>query len=173
MDLNSLTPSEVQHLHDNLQKLLELSHACEQSNIHDATPTTMSTSSPSEHNVESNSQTRIEDGLPRQSDAHVISHPLEVNMQTSVRNVRSSHEASSTSRTVDTEESKQSPTNKTSRKRKILMPSSGEKRRRAGIQSSIGNVFSTIPIQCRNSDTDMLVFLDRIKGSWGRFWWKS
>ena len=128
MDLNSLTPSEVRNLHGNLQTLLQLARAYEQSNIQDATPTTMSTSSSSEHSVESNSSARIENLQPRQSDAHVISHPLEVNIQTSVRNAnesRSSHEASSTS--VDTEESKQSPTNKTSRKRKILMPSSGEK----------------------------------------------
>ena len=113
----------------------------------------MSTSSSFEQDAESNSPTRIEDGLPRQSDAHVISNPLEVNIQTP----------------VDTEDPKRSPT---SRKRKILMPSNGEKKQclrgekkqRPGIQSSIGNVFSTIPIQCRNSDRDMLVFLDRIRG---------
>ena len=174
MDLNSLTPSEVRNLHGNLQKLLELARAYEQFNIQDVTSTTMSASSSSEHSVESNSQTRIEDLQPRQPDAHVISHPFEVNIQTSVRNAnksRSSHEASSTS--VDSEESK-SPTNKTSRKRKLAAPSSGEKKKclrgekkqclRPGTQSSIGNVFSTIPIQCRNSDTDMLVILDRIRG---------
>ena len=131
MDLNSLMASKVRNLHGNLQKLLELARAYEQSNIQDATPTTMSTEHGSDV-IESNSQTRIEDLQPRQPDAHVISQPLEggVNIQTSVHNAnksRSSHEASSTSSTVDTEESKQSPTNKTSRKRKLAAPSSGEK----------------------------------------------